>query len=490
MKRSISKLRILLFIALPALAASCCGEKTVTIISTNDIHGGIDRFPSLATLVKEYRATDSARLLLIDAGDRWTGNPYVDLAEKRGYPIIELMNALGYQAATLGNHEFDRGQALLQERIEESRFPNLVANMRSSDSARLRALPPYKIFDVDGVRIALLGLLTTYPNGHPVGKDELFTGLAFPDPEPTALSYKNLRDSSDLFVALTHIGVESDSLLATRMPELDLIIGGHSHTVLPDGGKPVNGVLVTQTGKGLKYAGITTVTLRCGKVKKIDNRLVRLDTVAPDPEFAAMVETYKSAPALQKSVGSTRTDLLKEDLAGIFGDVMRRAAGAQFSFYNLGGVRVDTLPAGPVTVAEVFGMEPFGSTVYTLEMTGDQLRELLLNKFNSEGNESHSIDLYPSGLDYTVLMDDAGEGVDVLFTPHLTPGKKYKVALSDYVQGAYDYSLRGTASPTDLILTDLLTDYFGKNDPIVKTAPRRGHIAKRNTDEQSQKRGA
>lgn len=297
MKRTLLlKLRIFPLIALLVLGSSCCREKTVTIISTNDIHGGIDHFPSLATLVKTYRTADSAHLLLLDAGDRWTGNPYVDLAEKPGYPIIELMNALGYQAATLGNHEFDRGQALLQERITESRFPNLVANMRGSDSSDLKTLAPYTIFNVDGIRIALLGLLTTYPNGHPVGKEELFTGLTFPDPEPTGLTYKNMRDSCDVFIALTHIGVESDSLLATQMPELDLIVGGHSHTVISDGGKPVNGVVITQTGKGLKYAGVTTITLRCGKVKKIDNRLVRLDTVAPDPQFAAMSSTTKQHP--------------------------------------------------------------------------------------------------------------------------------------------------------------------------------------------------
>ena len=483
MKRALLlQLRIVPFIALLALGSSCCREKTITIISTNDIHGGIDHFPSLATLVKEYRTADSTHLLLLDAGDRWTGNPYVDLAEKPGYPIIELMNALGYQAATLGNHEFDRGQALLQERITESRFPNLVANMQGSDSSDLKTLAPYTIFDVEGTRIALLGLLTTYPNGHPVGKEELFTGLTFFDPEPTALPYKNLRDSCELFIALTHIGIESDSLLATQMPELDLIVGGHSHTVVSDGGKSVNGVVITQTGKGLKYAGVTTVTLRCGKVKKIDNRLVRLDTVAPDPQFAAMVENYKSAPALQKAVGRTQINLLKQDLAGIFGEVMREATGALFAFYNMGGVRIDTLAAGPVTVADIFGMEPFGSTVYTLEMTEAQIKELLLNKFNSEGGESHSIDLYPSGFDYTVLTDEAGEGVDILFSPQLAPDKTYKVALSDYVQGAYDYSLRGTAVPTEQILTDLLIGYFGQNDPIVRVAPRRGKISKENPD--------
>ena len=480
MKHLIKELGFLSFIALCIAVSSCCREKTVTIISTNDIHGGIDHFPSLATLVNEYRTNDSAHLLLIDAGDRWTGNPYVDLAEKPGYPIIELMNALGYQAATLGNHEFDRGQALLQERIEESRFPNLVANMQSGDSADLKTLSPYRIFDIEGTRIALLGLLTTYPNGHPVGKDELFTGLTFPDPEPTALSYKQLRDSCDLFVALTHIGVEQDSLLAVQMPELDLIVGGHSHTVLANGGKNVNGVVITQTGKGLKYAGITTITLCGKKIKKIDNRLVKLDTVAPDPQFAAMIENYKAAPALKKVVGTTQIDLLKRDLAGIFGDVIRNATGARFAFYNMGGVRKDTLPAGAITVADIFGMEPFGSTPYTLEMTENQIKELLLNKFNSEGNESHRIDLYPSGMDYTVLTNDSGDGVDILFSPKLIPGKTYKVALSDYVQGAYNYSLRGTALPTEQILTDLLTEYFEKKSPISQVASPRGKISGEN----------
>ena len=104
------------------LLAGCAGERRVVIVSTNDIHSSIDNFPRLATLVEELRAAEGAdRVLLVDAGDRWTGNPFVDLASPPLYPIVELMNELGYDVATLGNHEFDWGQRLLQPEERRTR---------------------------------------------------------------------------------------------------------------------------------------------------------------------------------------------------------------------------------------------------------------------------------------------------------------------------------------------------------------------------------
>ena len=110
--------KIFLGISLLLCAALCaCAprEKVVIILSTNDIHAQIQNFPQLATAVAECR--DTASVILVDAGDRWTGNAYVDQAEGRR-PVLELMNELGYDVATLGNHEFDHGQAFLGRMID------------------------------------------------------------------------------------------------------------------------------------------------------------------------------------------------------------------------------------------------------------------------------------------------------------------------------------------------------------------------------------
>lgn len=454
------------FIALAILLlAGCCSQvEKIVIVSTNDIHGELDAFPRLATLVEDIRSADTAKVLLVDAGDRWTGNPYTDLAPKRGYPIIELMNTLGYDYSTLGNHEFDNGQVILAERIGDSKFRNLLASMKVVES-QFPQLPPYKIFQVGSTKIALLGLLHNYENGHPDGKPTIYTGLEFSDPIESAAAYRSLRDSADLFMAVTHIGVRPDSLLAVEVPELDLIIGGHSHTML-EHGKKVGNTLVTQTGKSLEYAGITTITTKGGKVVNIVNSLVKLDTIPAAPKYQKMVDGYKSNPELARSVGYTDKPLDKTQIMNLITDIIRKNTGSDIAFYNLGGVRVNHFDEGEITVLDIFAMEPFNSVMYTLDMTPKQIKTLLLNKFNSNGKVSQAIDLYPSGADYKIVRGPKGEGIDVVFTPALKTDKKYKVALSDYVSSAYIFDLQGQGTPADSLLTSLLINNITKMSPI------------------------
>ena len=121
-------------LALLLLAAACTPrERTVVLLSTNDIHARIDRFPQLAAAVGACRDT-VPDLFLVDAGDRWTGNAYVDRAEDRR-PVLDLMNRLGYDVATVGNHEFDPGQGVLGRMFRHAEFPVVCANLRSDTSA-------------------------------------------------------------------------------------------------------------------------------------------------------------------------------------------------------------------------------------------------------------------------------------------------------------------------------------------------------------------
>ena len=454
-------------LAATLLLLAACSQplRTVTIISTNDMHAAIDRIPNLATLVDGYRAADSANVLLVDAGDRWTGNPYVDLAPHQCAPMIELTNWLGYDLATFGNHEFDHGMDTLAVRMREAHFEQILGNADMSDTP-MPPVKPYTFRTVNGLKIGFIGLVTTAVNGHPDGKPESFGNTVFYDPYETALRYKNLRDSCDLLVAVTHIGHEEDSLLAVQMPELDLIIGGHSHTVVPTG-KEINGVVVTQTGKSLRYAGITTLTLKGKKVISIDNRLVQLDTIAPSPRYAAKVAEYNANPALTRAAGSTREAMNRTALLNFFSDIMRQGTKADIAFYNLGSVRINSLPEGDISVADIFAAEPFTNMPVIIEMTAEEIKEVILNKFNSTGKESHTLDIYPSGMTYEIETDDQGNGVDVIMAlPKPRQGNLYRVAMSDYMNTAYDFPKRGTGQPTGLLITDLVFDYLSKHSPI------------------------
>lgn len=226
MKRSIRTLLLVL-----AAAAAACGprERTLVLLSTNDMHAKIQRFPQLASAVKACR--DTAQLVvLVDAGDRWTGNAYVDMAPTPGMPILELMNRLGYDVATLGNHEFDHGQAFLGRMIDSMSFEVVAANV-VSDTCSFPQLPPYTVIDRDGIRIGFIGVVTNYEGpGHPAGNEECYRGLRFPDPQQMAERYAaELRPKCDLLVLISHMGDDRDAELLARNEQFDLVIGGHTH---------------------------------------------------------------------------------------------------------------------------------------------------------------------------------------------------------------------------------------------------------------------
>ena len=182
---------LLLFV----LAACSPRMETVVILSTNDIHAHIEKFPQLAEAVKKCRDTVK-NVILVDAGDRWTGNVYCDRAAEPRRPIIDLMNRLRYDVATFGNHEFDAGQAFLGVRTAQCRFPVVCANI-VSDTATFPQPAPYAIVERGGRRIGFVASVTNYDhNNHPAGHDENFAGLTFTDAVDAVADRQSLRDTT------------------------------------------------------------------------------------------------------------------------------------------------------------------------------------------------------------------------------------------------------------------------------------------------------
>ncbi len=457
-------------IALLILLAGCGGSPSETrkliLVSTNDIHSHIDNFPTLVTLLKDYRSAEGVDVIYLDAGDRWTGSPYVDMAPEQYKPVVDLLNAAGLDVATFGNHEWDNGNNLLAKRVSEAGFVNILTNADVSGTD-LDFVPTHYITEAGGLRLGFTGMVTTTVDGHPDGKLENFGGVTFHDPFETAGRYAALADSVDLYILISHLGFTEDSLMALARPEIDIIIGGHSHTLLPEG-REIGGTLVTQTGKNLQYAGVTEIIHSGGRVLGIDNRVVLLDTVAHEPAVAAMVAEIKNEPELLEVVGSVTGDMDKLALMNLFSDAMRDAVGADIAFHNMGGMRIDHLDAGPVTKAVVYAAEPFGNTIVVHYMTLAEVSELLLNKFNSTGKESHTLDLYPSGIEYMIITDDEGNATDLFFesTPLDPPGGRFKVALSDYVDSVYKHPYTGQGADSGLRIAFAAEKYIERISPI------------------------
>ena len=398
-------------ILLAAAAAACAPrERTLVLLSTNDMHAKIQNFPRLAAAVENCR--DTAQLVvLVDAGDRWTGNAYVDMAATPGMPMIALMNRLGYDVATLGNHEFDHGQAFLGRMIDSMAFEVVCANV-TSDTCTFPQLPPYVVLDKDGIRIGFVGVVTNYEGpGHPAGNASSFEGLEFPDPQAMAMKYAaELRPKIDLLVLVSHMGDDRD---------------------------------VELLGKETRFGG--------RKIEGIESRLVPLDGYAPDASYQAEVDRYYADPELNKPVGAFAGPADKWGLANWMAASVADEADADVGFYHIGGVRLDSIPAGGVGAAKVYDLEPFGTEIATMRMTPADMRRMILSKYNDEENrkEAHRIDLI-STTPYVIVTDAADNALDVRF-PKLREGKVYEVAVSDYVYRNYkdlnytDGKLTGTA---------------------------------------------
>ncbi|MBC8136695.1 MAG: metallophosphatase, partial [Fibrella sp.] len=224
----------------------------LTLLHTNDLHGHVWHpdeprgLVRLASFVQQVRA-DMPNVLLLDAGDIIHGTP----EEKafHGMAILDAMNALRYDVATVGNHEFDFGQKVFKNALAHARFPLLSANVVEEKSGEpWGGLKPWTVLTSGGVRVGVFGLTT--PTTVQIEWPRTLEGIVFADPLAAARkAITQLRDDAkvDCVIALSHLGYEDDKKLAAAVTGMDIIIGGHSHTML-DQQIWVNGVLIAQTG--------------------------------------------------------------------------------------------------------------------------------------------------------------------------------------------------------------------------------------------------
>ena len=461
-----------LFFAAVLFAAACTPrERTLVVLSTNDIHARIQRFPQLAAAVEACRDT-AQFVLLVDAGDRWTGNAFVDKVPAPGKPVIELMNDLGYDAATFGNHEFDHGQAYLGRMLDSTGFRVVCANC-ISDTCTFPQVAPYTVLRRGGIRIGIVGAVTNYEGpGHPAGNKSSFIGLAFPDPQAEAMKYAaELRPKVDVLILLSHMGDDRDMELLAKETRFDLVVGGHTHVELDT---LVNGTLLTQTGRNLRNVGVSTIRLRGRKVVGIDFRLVSLDDYRPDSLFARKVETYYADPALTETIGSFAGQADKAGLANWMASAIAEETGSRIGVYHVGGVRLDGIPAGDVSRARVYDLEPFGTRIAVMKMTPEQIRRMIVAKYNEPTREGHRIDLVLT-TPYTVLVDSDDRAFDVRFRD-LREGRVYTLALSDYIFRNYPGLEYSDGAILDTGVADVLIDRLGGGAPLHPDNSVRGRI--------------
>lgn len=423
-------------------------EVRITLLQLNDLYvlepvdegrrGGLAR---LATLVKRVRGENPATLVML-AGDLISPSAVSTLL--RGQHMIAGMNAIGLDLATFGNHEFDFGAALLAERMRESAFTWLSANVLDRRSGRpFGGARADLVLTLNGVRVGVFGL--TLPEAARTSNPG--PDVEFRDPIATARAISaDMRTSgAQLIVALTHQDMAADRALAGAA-DVDVVLGGHEHEPLvAEEGK----TLITKAGSDARY--VVQVDLWFASDGKLRERSWTFHEVSArlpdDPEAATLVAAYaeRIGRELDTVVGRTTTPLdarraplrTQETNAGDFvADAMRARFTSDVALMNGGGIRSDRIvPAGPLTRRDVVSLVPFNNVVVMLEMTGARLREAIefgLVDRERQGGQFMQVSGLTLTFDPSRPPGDRIVAMQVGGAP-LAPEGRYRVAVIDFL---------------------------------------------------------
>lgn len=418
-------------------------------------------------------------------------------------PTIEVLNKMGFDYGTLGNHEFDRGVNEMMRLIQGgnnqktgyfngANFPYICANVIDDKSGKT-ILPPYSIKNIDGVPIGFIGVvIKDTPKIAPPNKTD---GVKFID-EAKAIndSVKTLKKQGvKTIVVLAHNGGNQSKAngnatgeivrMAKKMDdEVDVIISGHTHTFL---NKEVDGKLIVQSySYGTAFSDIQLKIDPITKDivdKKASIKMVYQDDIRPDPEIKKMIQNYESKiePIVNKVVGKAANDILSKknhngesSLGDMIADSQRIEMKSDFAFMNFSGIRAD-LPKGDVTLDDLFTIQPFKIKLVKMTLSGEQIRKLL----NQQWQENGSVRMLQiSGLKYT-WDSTKGSGQKVVNimqtdgTP-INPQTIYTVTTNSYLaNGGDNFSVLLTGKnkvegPTDF---DAFEDYVKEQKlPLVQ----------------------
>lgn len=383
-------------------------------------------------------------VLVVDSGDRVTGNAYVDDDYRPGVPMIELMNQVGYDVVTLGNHEFDKGRDVLNAMVEASDFEWVCANM--TDLKGGSRIKPYTTLSVAGIDLGIAGVVDTDFGGRPMGGDSSFIDFSFTDDRTTAFEVcQELSPNHDYTILLSHMGYDGDRRLAEMEPAYNWIAGGHSHDVV---GEDIGSIHLSQNRKDIRYVTIAHLTTKGGEVTSAEFEQVELKDYAEDSGVRAIVDYIKAFdPTLNSVVATANATANKDGIANFTVDALMAYPYAEgfvpeIAIYHYGGVRLSEIAEGNIKRVDILNNDPFVSTIYIGEMTLAEIRKFILDKYNNgtadrPDKESHYA-YFRANVPYEIVVGDEPEenpdAVDIRFD---IEERTYRVAMCNYIAENY-----------------------------------------------------
>lgn len=482
------------------------GTRFLRIIATNDFHGALEPRPDangirrggaayVAAAIDRARDECAPRCetLLLDAGDMFQGTPASNLAY--GRPVVEFYNRMGYAAAALGNHEFDWGTDSLRARMRQAKYGIFGANVRYTDGRDVKWIRNDTIVRRGAARIGIIGVSTvSTPTTTRAGN---VVGLRFDDPAPIVDSIGTVlrKRGANFVVVIAHAGAscgrdgatdcggEIIDLARKLTTKVDAIVSGHTHTLVNTEVKGIPIVQARSSGRAIDVLDLP-IGSSAGLPVRHQVRELAADTIQPVPAIDSIVRkaVARVAPLVSRHVATIPATLARQGpqypLGNLIADAQRWAGKGDVAIMNNGGIRTE-LRAGDATYGSLFEIQPFGNTLYSLTMTGSQLRGLLEAMLAKK-----SVDDHVSGLtikyDPSRLKGSRMVSVTMADGTPLSDTKTYNVIVNDFLAtGGEGYNAGGRASvskPLNIVDLDALIDYL-KTLPSPIAAPTEARIA-------------
>jgi 2',3'-cyclic-nucleotide 2'-phosphodiesterase (5'-nucleotidase family) len=435
------RIRRFLALALLFTAPLAAEIRSLTILHTNDLHARLmpldehrGGFAYLASVIRRERA-DCRDCILLNAGDLVQGTPVSTLFH--GLPVYEIANLFGYDAGTLGNHEFDYGWLQARKFVQTAKYPIVTANLVNG-AGQLFTPKPYVILNVNGLRVAVIGGITEELSGltNPKAMGDWHT---LPVVQTVRKYVAELHGKADLMVLLAHIDAAEERQFLDSVPEIAVSISGHIHEGLSEAKSHGGRVLVRMKCYGEELGRLDLqVETAAGKLAGWNWKKIPVDpsAIAPAADVAALVDRWEARvkKLVDRPLAVSRRAFTQGEVKTLIERALCEETGANFAFMNADGVR-DGLPQGQLLERHIWNIMPFDDAVMVGTFKGKDLPAVVLG----------------------------GREVD--------PERDYTLAVSDFTaanQGtAENLRTTGLKFPNDVgVMRDLILDWFRKKKVI------------------------
>ncbi|PCG20184.1 bifunctional UDP-sugar hydrolase/5'-nucleotidase [Brachyspira sp. G79] len=407
-------------------------NKEVNPPETNYMYGAARR----AAYIKQVKSTNN-NVLVLHAGDTITGSVYSTVFQ--GRDEVDIMNMIGVDAVTIGNHFVDYGLDNFTEIMKDRKFPTLSINIKNKTDNSYYALP-YMVTNVNGLNVAIIGVTTT----EPVYSSSSVKDLVFEEEIKALKDFLKktpINTTNDVTILLSHIGYEMDKKVAEAIPNtFDIIIGGHSHTELHEA-DVVNGTPIVQTGCYGKYLGDINLSVSNGTINNFDYKLVLMDqNIEQDKDMLAFIDEMKGTVDKEFNVriGTLPVELPQDGIRtnsmaiGNFACdlVLDSYDNIDIAIVNSGALRT-SLPSGDITLGKIQNeFFPFNNQAVTLSLNGKDLIDMI--KISAKKRGGGGFLQYSRGIE--IVYSAEGELISAkLNGEDITENKDYNIVMSDYI---------------------------------------------------------